>query len=140
VTFAGLGLASTIVEMRLAGQRLATLIPDDWIWAAEPTLIEHYKMGKKGIQKFGILGKPKIRMDETLKSIIKPMIELVEVRRGTRLGRKVRRGGVIAVLLIQELEGDAIAYKDERGRLAWKASDNLFARYHGEFEDGKFED
>jgi hypothetical protein len=122
------------VLVRLAGQGLATLIPTDtdWIWAAEPTLIDHYKMGKKGIREFGILGKPKIRMDETLKSIMKPMMELLELQfelePGTKLARKARRESTIVVLLAQELQGDAIAYKDDKGRLAWKASDNLV--YH----------
>jgi hypothetical protein len=34
-------------------------------------------------------------------------------------------------MLIQELAGDVIAYKDEKGRLAWKAS----AEFRREFEE-----
>jgi hypothetical protein len=82
-------------------------------------------MGKKGIRKFGIFSKPKIRMDETLKSIMEAMMELVELQLGTKLDRRVKRLSMIAGLLAQEMNGQAIAYKDDKGQLAWKASEDL---------------
>ena len=111
----------------LAGQGLANLVPindDDWIWREDPALIDRYMIGKKSIRRF-VGRKPKIRMDEILTSIRDPMIEMAGLRFGTKLGRDATRAGTIAMLLFQEMRGEAVAYKDDKGRLAWKASEKL---------------
>jgi len=112
----------------LAEQGLATVGPingDEWIWRADPTLIDCYKMGKKGNRGIGIVKKPKIRMDETLEAATEPMVKLLEVQHGTKLDHAAKRLGTISMLLCEEITGDAIAYKDNKGRLAWKASEKL---------------
>lgn len=112
----------------LAGQGLAILVPDDegnQVWRASPTLL-----GRAGLQMFRELPgvhqrllkqfrKP--RMDTTLKGFTKCMREFAEVS-----GQTVSpETADIAALWVFEMSGDALAYRGDRGELAWKASPQL---------------
>jgi hypothetical protein len=113
--------ASDAVLLMLAGQGLAATATDqagNWIWCANPALVDGYQMG-------GGKRKPKLIVDETLKGIQKALTQLVEVEIGCKVPKQMKRMSAIMTLIQQELIGDAVAYKDSKGRIAWKASAKL---------------
>ena len=65
--------------------------------------------------------KPKLILDETLKGIQKALTQLFEVETGCKMPKQMKRMSTIIALIKQELDGLAVAYKDPKGRLAWKA-------------------
>lgn len=64
-------------------------------------------------------------MDETLAGIVKGLQELTSLRLGQKPDKTGDRAAIIALLIVQELIGDVVAYIDAEGRLAWRASDQL---------------
>ena len=64
-------------------------------------------------------------MDETLAGIVKGLQELTSLRLGQKPDKTGDRAAIIALLIVQELIGDVVAYIDAEGRLAWRASDRL---------------
>jgi hypothetical protein len=107
LTLAGQGLAST--KMDQAG---------DWVWHANLALIDGYQMG-------GGTRKPQLILDETLNGIQKALTQLIEVETGCKVPKRIKRMSTILALIGQELNGLAVAYKDSKGRIAWKASAKL---------------
>jgi hypothetical protein len=107
--------------LMLAGKGLVSNTMDqagNCIWHANPPLIDGYQMG-------GGTRKPKLILDETLKGIIRALTQLVEVETGCKVPKRM---STIITLIQQELDGEAVAYKDSKGRLAWKASAEVAAR------------
>jgi hypothetical protein len=104
------------ILLLLAGKGLVSNAMDqagNWIWCANPQLIDEYQTG-------GGPRKPKLIMDETLKGIQKALTQLVEVETGCKVPKRM---STIVGLTQQELHGLAVAYKDSEGRLAWRASE-----------------
>jgi hypothetical protein len=107
--------AVDFILLMLVGQGAASITKaqdDNLIWCANPPLIDGYQMG-------GGSGKPKLLVDAALKGTVKAMTSLVECEIGCKVPKR------IIALIQHELIGDAVAYKDCKGRLAWKASAEL---------------
>jgi hypothetical protein len=110
--------------LALAGQGLASFTRESggkWMWGAEVDLVDRYKMGK-GIEGFGNGQKPKVKIDDVLKFVFKNFFKMARTRNGHNVSRRIP---TITTLLLQERHGDAVAYIDSEGQLAWKASGNL---------------
>lgn len=110
--------------LALAGQGLASFTRETggkWIWDANVDLVDRYKMGK-GIQGFGNGPKPKIKMDDVLEFVRKNSFKMARARDGYNVSKRVH---TITTLLVLERHGDAVAYIDSEGQLAWKAAGNL---------------
>ncbi len=108
----------------LAGQGLASLgnsTDDSSIWVASPHLIDCFQMGKDGIASTPNCPS-EIQMDEALDTVAGHFYEMSKRRFKGKLGR---RSAVISTLWTLEITGDAIAYRDDQGRLAWKSSGSL---------------
>jgi hypothetical protein len=120
-----------IALLTLAGKGLASVMEGqdgNWVWHANPELIDAYQMG-------GGTRKPKLILDKALKGIQKALTKLVEVETGQRkVPKRMKRMSTIIALIGQELSGLAVAYKDPKGRLAWKASAQLLPEHDPEPE------
>jgi hypothetical protein len=109
----------------LAGQGLALFVdgPDDkCIWVPHADLIDHFELGRDGIASLASHRRAEIRMDALLKNATKEYYKMSKALFG---GAYSKRAVKIQTLLTLEMGGEAIAYKDDQGRLAWKASDEL---------------
>jgi hypothetical protein len=107
---AGLGLVSSLEAL-----------DGKWIWVAKPELVDRFKMGG-GVDSLAMRRRPEIRTDDVLMTVIKCFCKMARARSGRSLSKRV---ATISTLLSLESGGDAIAYKDDDGQLAWKASENL---------------
>ncbi len=97
---------------------------------AAPQLIDGYQMG--GAQDPSRLqGEPKIILDNTLEATVRGIVKLASIRRG---GKIRERMPTIVALIMQELAGDVIAYKNSEGQLAWKASPGVVEKLSGKPE------
>jgi hypothetical protein len=108
----------------LAGQGLASFVdvPDDRrVWVAHSDLIDHFELGRDGIASLAVRRGAEIRMDAVLKYVTKQFYKMSKASGGA-LSRRVAK---INTLLILEMGNEAIAYKDDQGYLAWKASGEL---------------
>ena len=109
----------------LAGQGLASFVevPDDRrVWVAHSDLIDHFELGRDGIASLAGRRGAEISMDAVLKYVTKQFYKMSKARFGGALSRRQAK---INALLVLEMGNEAIAYKDDQGRLAWKASDEL---------------
>jgi hypothetical protein len=107
---------------RLAGQGLASFVdgPDDkCIWVAHSDLIDHFELGKDGIASLASRRRAGIRMDAALKSVTKEYYKMSKALFDSGYSKRAVK---IQTLLTLEMNGEAIAYKDDQGCLAWKAS------------------
>ena len=115
----------------LAGKGMASLndvLSDKPIWWASPDLVDQFESMKAELCGKVSNRKTEIILDDLLQGVTPLWGQLAE----TQLGKKLpKRKTAILTLLVQELAGDAIAYMDEKGRLAWKASDE----FRREFEE-----
>ena len=116
MSFAGLGLVS-----------FGKFQGHEEIWAATPNLLDKFESIRDGLS--GRLAKfreSEIRLDDCLKSRIEFIHEMFAERFGRKVRRRAKRRAVtIGFLLAGERDGEVIAYKDDEGRLAWKASDAM---------------
>ena len=110
--------------LALAGCGLAYLAKepgDQWIWSPKIALIDKYKMGK-GIEGLAYGPKAEIKIDLVLKCVINNFAQMARLRNGHNVNKRVL---TVTTLLETERAGDAIAYLDGEGQLAWKASGSL---------------
>lgn len=124
-----------LVLLTLAGLGLATLVPTEngqEIWAGRPNLfigdyesILFSKSHNSGLKRTTDLRRQ--LMDDDLKFHAKMMRKLARAG-GHNVGSK--RDTDIAVLLTYEYAGNAIAYRNADGRLAWKASPKLLKEFY----------
>ncbi len=111
--------------LALAGQGLAsfTEMPDSrWLWVASEDLLHSYYHGGKGINALGKERRPKIKMDAALEFVFDNFCKMVSARLGCKVNQRLT---LIAALRLFELNGEAIAFKDGEGQLAWKAAGDL---------------
>jgi hypothetical protein len=110
LAFAGCGLASF--------KRISN---DKWVWAPDVTLIDRYQMGN-GIGGVANGNKAKLVLDDILKFVFENLFKMARLRTGHNVSKRIP---TITTLLLQECHGEAIAYIDGQGRLAWKASGKM---------------
>jgi hypothetical protein len=108
VWLAGRGLAS---KEKSKGQR---------VWVAAPRLLDRYELGD-GIDGLANGKEAEIRIDKFLETIYQDVFDIRKVFRLKVHKRKI----VTESLPLQELHGDAIAYTDAEGHLAWKAAPHM---------------
>ena len=109
----------------LAGQGLVLFVdgPDDkCVWVAHADLIDHFDLGRDGIASFASRRRAEIRVDAALKNVTK---EYYKMSKALFDGGYSKRAVKIYTLLTLEMNGEAVAYKDDQGCLAWKASGDL---------------
>ena len=112
------------ILLALAGQGLASLsksMDDSSLWVASPGLIDCFEMGKDGKASLSN-SRSKIQMYDALDTVTRCFYEM---GKGRVEGKLSRRSAAITTLLTLEIGGEAIAYQDDQGRLAWKSSGDL---------------
>jgi hypothetical protein len=113
----------TDVLLALASQGLARfegIDSDKYAWAATLELINSLETGGYGIVKR--TKRPKIRMDALL---TRETDDYLRMCKQIGVGKQHKRLFALSNLFSAEKDGDAIPYKDEDGRLAWKAPEHL---------------
>jgi hypothetical protein len=99
--------------------------PDKYVWGATPDLFDCLGTGGYGVVKRTNRRRSKIRMDASLTELQNKHRRMFKLL-GTRFTTKQqKRKAMIFMLLEDEKHGYAIPYKDDDGRLAWKASERL---------------
>ena len=76
----------------------------------------------KGIEGLAYGPKAEIKIDSVLKCVIKNFAQMARLRDGHNVNKRIL---TVTTLLETERAGDAIAYLDGEGQLAWKASGSL---------------
>jgi hypothetical protein len=118
------------IMMSFGGQGLVsfdTFKDGDDMWAATPELLDQFESIRDGLS--GRLAKyrrSKIRLGDRLEELIKFTCNMLIARFGKRVNK---REVTLAFLLAHERAGNVIAYKDDEGHLAWKASDEMLRSY-----------
>lgn len=122
-----------LILLTLAGMDQARLIPnqtgDEFIWAATLSLLKNYLSSPGPTTLKAMSGKSAsesedddLRMDEMLEQCVKCIEPTYDLIVNGGLDGHL---GALAVLVIMEAAGDAIAYKDADGILAWRASEEF---------------
>ncbi len=98
------------------------------IWVASPELVNTYVMGLEWTVSLGDQRNPILRLDAVLRA---------EIDRHWQISRSKHRSAenerlfTCSWLLMLERRGDAIAYINRLGQLAWKASTGFVCRLNG---------
>jgi hypothetical protein len=96
--------------------------PCNYVWAATEHLIDYLGTGSYGIVKRTKRHRPKLRLDAALTERLE--FRLRTLWAGCR-SKQNKRLFKISMLLSAEKDCVAIPYKDDDGRLAWRASEDL---------------
>jgi hypothetical protein len=118
--------------LTLAGDGAVSLVKGasgDPIWVADPDIIDQFQTIRNGLVGHAVRRQSKIQMDDVLKTITDQFSAMAKKRFGESLSKRTKRAGIIRMLLTQEINGNAIVYKDSKGRLAWKASADLCSSF-----------
>ena len=107
-------------------------MPPNSINSALKTLRKIFGLDEGSRRQRGGTRKPKLILDETLQGIQKALTQLFEVETGCKMPKQMKRMSTIIALIKQELDGLAFAYKDPKGRLAWKASAEMEREHNPE--------
>jgi hypothetical protein len=114
-----------------AGAGLASLIGgpgDEPMWSAHPELFFKFESIRAGLGGRSKYRKTKIQMDDLLKMVVAQFEQMTKAKFGIT---SPKLATTITTLLTLETAGEAIAYKDNKGRLAWKASGQLRDSFTG---------
>jgi hypothetical protein len=96
--------------------------PCNYVWAATEHLIDYLGTGSYGIVKRTKRHRPKLRLDATLTERLEFCVRTLWAAFGCKQNNRLFK---IRMLLNAENDGVAIPYKDDDGRLAWRASEDL---------------